>query len=895
MQNTFKLHASALVLAAGMTWGAPALAQAEGDTEAADEKTLDTVTVTGIRRSLEDSIGTKRDASSIVDAISSEDIGKLPDENIAESLQRITGVSITRNKGEGQFVSIRGLSPDLVRVTINGRTATSSISNNAADDPSSESVGRRFAFDQLGSELLSSLEVYKTPTADLTEGGVAGTINIKTPRPFDNPGTKFSAGLFGAYSELSGATNPRGSALFSQTNADSTFGYLLSASYSERDVRQDSVDQVGYQLEDIDIGGDGTIDFAQVAAPRITRPFAFEESRERLGVSGVMQWAPSDTLEITGDLILTEFTVDEESIDLPARLFVSSRTADGALAVNDARVQNGTLTYVDTEGADVRNDRQFRTIDTQTMIAGLNGKWESGPWNAEADLSLSRTEVSEDRERAIFDARGVGLTLNFENGDPVPDIGLDFDPNDGSRYEAAGLNLIRLQRAESEDEELALRLDGGYQFQEGVLSSIETGFSYRDRSKTVDEDLTNIRNADFAVNLGDFSTPFIFDDFLSGSNADIPRSWAGPDNDALRAAFVPAGVTLGENELADFKIEEEILAAYVKANFEGELGQIPFSANAGLRYTSTDQTSNGFTNNDLVLVAGGVSGGGATSGGATPVSADQSYDNWLPSANITFDLSEDLLLRFAAAEVMTRPDLQSSALFFNINEAAETILTGNPGLDPFKATQFDVSLEWYFAPASILSAAVFHKDIDSFITSVTQQEEIFGDTFIVTRPINGEGATISGLELSYQQIFDSLPAPFDGFGVVANYTYVDSDAELESSFAQGKTFSLEGLSEHSYNLVGFYEKNDFSARLAYNHRSEFLSQLVGFGGNPVSVKANGQLDASLGYAINDRISLSLEAVNITDEPVESFFAEEIQLRDFSETGRRFFFGVRASF
>jgi TonB-dependent receptor len=178
---------------------------------------------------------------------------------------------------------------------------------------------------------------------------------------------------------------------------------------------------------------------------------------------------------------------------------------------------------------------------------------------------------------------------------------------------------------------------------------------------------------------------------------------------------------------------------------------------------------------------------------------------------------------------------------------------------------------------------------------VTQQEEIFGDIFTVTRPINGDGAKLTGLEVSYQQAFDNLPAPFDGFGLNINYTYVDSNAELESSFAEGKTFSLEGLSEHTYNLIGFYEKDGFSARLAYNKRSEFLSQLIGFNGNPVSVKANQQLDASLGYEINDNVTVSFEAVNITNEPVESFFAEEIQLREYSETGRRFFVGVRATY
>jgi TonB-dependent receptor len=872
----------------------------------AQEQELEEVVVTGIRASMQNSIAAKRNSDTIVDTISLEDLGKLPDENIAEALQRVPGVAIDRNKGEGRFVTIRGLGPDLVKVTINGRTAPGDSDVNIFSDTVAKG-GRAFSFDQLQSEMISALEVYKSPFAALTEGGIGGTINVQTPRPLELNKRVVSLAATAVYDELPDETSPKFSALYSNVFANGNMGITVAAAYSERAVRLDKFDITGHFQRSF-----ACCAITDAFIHANIRTFLSEEDRERTNLNATYQWQMNDDWLFTFDALYTNFDITEDTLGIP------TRSQQGIANAFDVQLDSttNTVNFYDTTGPRPRLDAQSRDITRETVLLGANFEYAGDRWNADFDFAWSENETDNQRIRVNHDALvGVPFTSDLRNS-RIPEIAIGIDFNDTGLF---GLNQLRDEPVFATDEEFQFRFNGDYDLGDGFFRQLAFGTEYRDRNKFRDRDRLVVSSANFggpgANLLSLLPTTSFPSDFLSDQSVLSPLSSATFAD--VHAAFdvylnqrrdeIPQSVfDSAEFPQGDFEVDEETLAFYLQGNFEGSLGDTPVRGNVGVRAVQTEQSSFGFQSPILDV---DIASGNVIFGAPTGVTVDQDYWDILPSLNVVFDVGEDFLFRFAAGKTITRPILEEmSPGTISANGSLPSVTNGNPNLDPFEAINVDLSAEWYFDEDAILSVALFWKDIDSFIFNQTRIESVIlpdGSVAIdpftgnpielnVVSPQNGPGGEISGVELAFVDQFDWLPYPFDGFGAQFNYTYVDTTASFVNE-ALGLSFGVPGLSESTLNLAVFYEKGPGSIRLAYNQRDEFLELVAGLQTNPEFVEEYATVDLSVSYHVNDSVTLTLEGINLNDEKLSKYSAIPQRVRLLDETGRRYFFGVRATF
>ena len=853
------MTASALPLLA-----APAQAQETSEVS-------DVIVVEGIRSSLLDARNAKREASQIVDVVSAEDIGKLPDTNIAESLQRVTGVQIDREAGEGTGIRIRGL--EQVLLLVDGRT----VQSNDED--------RNATLEGFPSELFGKVEVYKSPTADLIEGGVGGTVLLSTRKPLDFNERTIAYSVEGVYSDLAEEYGYELSAMWTDKFLDDSLGLLLAVSYGERDLRTDILDTQSWRSVDIDVDGDTVTE--SLRGPRNYNAVIRNRERESLGITGSVQWAPTDDLNLYLDGTYTQLNDD----------FTSIAINNGNILGNGSALVGPFVTEGDSLLQYTRSGITRPTIggtdegkENETYIIGVGGDWSRDALTVSADIAYSFATQDDDFIGLnAGPASPTDVTVNFV-GSPTIDFG-SFDYTNQANFNVPGghSNL----NVETPSEEFSARLDFDYEVDNSFFTSFEAGLRYADssieRERTFRESARPAEAGNPISNFPEIFQPVSFSNFLDGEAGGLPDVTefapviSRAREDELRTLLGLAPRVFDPN--SSFDIDEEILAGYVKANFAGEAG-VPFSGNVGVRVAQTDLTAGGFA-----VVSRSE---------FTPVTDEQSYTDVLPSANISFDVTDEWKVRIAAAEVLARPDTTDLRRGFSFIEdtasGTGTASGGNPELDPFRATQLDLSIEYYFGETGLFTIAGFYKDVESFtqtevITDITLPGTTEGILFDLTRPVNGEGGTIEGFEIAYQQTFDFLPAPFDGLGFTGNYTYTKSDSgDLDPD--TNEALPLEQLSENSLNLIPFYEKGPFGIRIAYNWRDEFLIQTSNPGGSPEYVKDRGQLDLSASYDVSDKISLTLDALNLTREEEINFQSVERQLVEYSIDDRRIFFGIR---
>lgn len=939
--NFKKKHLSALIAVTTAAVSASSGLVFAQENDQANNVVLEEIVVKGVRYSLRTGLDVKRSSANVVDSIVAEDIGKFPDENVAQSLQRIAGAAIDRPRGSnfgsangsaggrlgGQFVQLRGLPVDFTQVSLNGRSLASG-----------RNVGRQFSLDVLPSEFIGRLDVYKTVSADQLEGGIGGNVDILTRLPLDSK----EEGLHGAWSaelvnsELPDSSDPRLSGVISTTFADGTMGFLLGGTYSERQTREDEY----FSWGNVNFGpgtGDGVDERADLATipngtpnAGITYPLAtypiepltqlFQDERERTGVNAVYQWQPNDEFELVVDALYSTFDVDEFRNSLPVRYQFRGPQDPGQPVVGgdvsglNGRGVPGIFPFTVLPGAVLSNDNlvtaeasqvQLRSVgennvvESDTLAFGANLKWQiSEATDVAFDFGYSKGEQDRSQESVIlqtfadvsYDAR------NPSNG--VPDLfvtGTDLTDSANYRVSHGNRNF-----ASTEDESISLAVDLDYELDNSsFISEVEVGLRYTERAKDQTRSDGNIGTGTTAgvpaflpaadIGLLDFPV----DDFLSDAGgANVIRQYVVGDPASFHAEF---GVPLALTGVSSFEVEEEILAAYIKANLEFSIGSVPVTGNIGVRTVQTDVSALGQLPASIIIrSAGDFDVIGERS------STDSNYNNVLPSINLTADLSEEVLLRFGAGRTVTRPTLSQLSPGFTFNTTTLTANAGNPDLDPFESDSYDLSLEWYFSDGGLLSIAAFRKEIGGFIFSSSAPETIAGVDFLsVTRPQNAAEAEISGFELNFQTDLEFLPAPFDGLGVLANYTHASSSTGFGGDNPQfaGTDFSYTGLSEDVYNLVGYYEKGPVSVRLSYNFRSDYLLEpSFGFFAGPRSVNDYEQLDLSASYKINDRFTATFAATNLTDERFDRFFNEdESIIASTNFTGRQFFFGIRGSF
>jgi TonB-dependent receptor len=1016
MKNTRALHrtpvAQAISLVLGTTLLGSALAQDAAANAAAEQ--IDEIVVTGIRGSLTSSMNLKKSGQGVMDGIVAEDIGKFPDTNLAESLQRISGVSIDRTAGEGSRITVRGVGPDFNLVLLNGRQMPG-VSIGVA----SASNSRAFDFADLASEAVSAVEVYKTSRAAIATGGIGATVNIRTARPFDNEGTVFNLGVKGVMdlsagnlpSNIEGSTiTPELSGIYSQTSEDGTFGVALTASYQVREAGfNNAAVNNGWRTFRANQPADwGTIPLpGQPGSEDITnRPDGDDiysvpqnlnynfNSIERTRTNGQLtfQWKPADALTTTLDYTYSENRTLTRRNELSVWFNFGPTTSTWTDGPNAS-----PLVYTEHIPA-AANDLSMGGAEFATRNAtgsvGLNLEWQVNDrlW-LELDHHHSNARSGAD---SPFGSNSILGVASFDRGDTTVDFSRDLPvvsvvlPAGQSGISSSLMQVTgsSFRNSLTDAEVGQSQLTGKFMFAED--SALDFGASLtevnnRSAFAAVDSNNTwggipGITPANYSDDLwltqdlrGFFDqvdgadNPALFDQFFSWDFRAV-RQIVADARGALGGAVASCPLNGNEASLVpcyeassrwgtDRRTREESTSAFVQYTTRFDLA-MPIDLAVGLRYEETDVTSSA-----LVPIATGINWTGNNEfpvqfGAPDFTTLTGSYDYLLPSADLAFNVRDDLKLRVSYGESIGRPgwgDIQGGQ---TLNPLARIDggggAQGDPGLKPLLSRNYDVSAEWYYDDASYLSIGYFKKDIDNYIgtsqidatpfnlphpgigsgyytEAVTTggcnagnltciRNYIFlnhdGDPGVVRGPDNPQGnqtGVISGIPGDPLATFlitvpaNQRSAKLDGweiavqhlfgdtgFGVTANATLVDSDLEYDDHNL-GEQFALEGLSD-SANLVAFFENRQWSVRAAYNWRDKFLiSRFDALGPNPIYVSAYGQLDMNVGYAVNDNLSFAVEAINLLDETARLHGRNEKQTVVATQTGTRYMIGARYKF
>ena len=856
--------------------------------------TVGELVVTGIRASQEASIQTKRNADAVVESITAEDVGKFPDKNVAEALQRVPGVVINREFGEGERVSVRGTPFNLTRTLLDGHGLAT------ADWFILDQLGatRSFNYLMLPSEIIGKVNVYKSPTAALEEGGIGALIDVETRRPLDLKSMYVAGSLQAAYNEKSGKTNPAGSLLFSWKNPENTLGVLIAGTYEKREIRRDGVETLGYFNQPTATG--------TVQVPALIGSALFQQERIRKGVNVAVQWKPSDQLEIDLTGLISKFganNFNENFLAWPSNALGGGGTLTNVVMQGDTAVAGRIASTPGGRGAVYDSIKRF--ADTQARDIDLEVKYHlADDWDLRARAGY--TDAFGNTNNQPFVEFGAPATFDYDLRGGTPSVHfLNLDPTQPSQM---AFDFASLHEITTDDSEKYGYLDVTHRVNWGAMKALRFGAKFTDHD----------RNTDFqATTFGGFFLPLAATG--CGGAACTPANFAGtltpgdfPDNIAaagtLRSYFqvdtgklgsilfgLPASVRQRvPNYSAIFGVKEKAYAGYVMGEFSGD----GWRGNVGVRVVKTDQTSTGFVQQP-VLQPGFVSD---AFGIFQPVSIDRSYTDILPSANFAFDLTDQIVLRFAAARTMSRPDYTDVAPTVNLNVGSLTGSGGNPNIDPYRANQFDFSLEWYPNHDTVVAAALFYKDIESFITDKVIQQRfavetatpnltrctsaatptspnLFNCLFDISQRTNGGGGHIEGAEFTVQ-------APiWHGFGVQTNYTY--SHAKTQSGDP------LPGNSENTFNLTGYFENERLSARLGYTYRSKFFVRFDR--ASPLNQQALKSLDGQVSVNVTDNIALTFDAINITDEKIEQYSGAEFRPRGIYDNGRQYYAGVRFKF
>ncbi len=874
---------------------------------------LDTVTVTGYRASVEKAMDIKRGEAGVVDAIVAEDIGKFPDLNLAESLQRIPGVVIARDAGEGRSISVRGLGPEFTRVRINGMEALATVGS--GDQTGGSNRGRGFDFNVFASDLFSQLIVRKTASADVEEGSLGATVDLNTARPFDYDGFTFAASGQASYNDMAQKADPRVAALISNTFADGTFGALLSVAYSERQVLEEGSNTGRWANGTSNGGFNAASPYTEALSadtyhPRFPRYVQMEHQQKRLGITGSLQWKPSDATDISLDALYSKIDAVRDENYIEAISFSRSGTGKPQTIVRDGEVRNNALVYGVFDNVDIRSENRHDEWSTDYKQLSLNAKHRfSDDFTLSGKIGTSRSSHENPVQTTIimdkFDVDGFSYDYRGDMNRPVLNYGID--PTDPNGWTLAEIRL-RPQYVDNDFDtgqiDFNWNISPGFRLKGGVLAKDYT-FKTVELRRAAEGTVPTFADGTTIVP-GDLTQDASLKGF-SGS----PSNWVVPDLDAIANLFNiygNDGIFAVAPRLNNTRsVKEQDRGAYLMGEFSTELGSIPLSGNFGVRYVRTKQES---------------TGSAMINGVPTDTTVSRTYDDTLPSFNLVAEITPDFLIRLGAAKVMTRPGLGSLTPGVTVAVAggARTVSGGNPDLDPIRATNVDLGFEWYFNEGAMVGLGLFYKDIESFIQTAKEIRPYstsglpaslldgtgatVNDDFTFSIPLNTPGGELNGLEANYIQPFTFLPGKWSNLGLQLNYTWVDSKIQyLNSSGAAVMKNDLTGLSRSSWNATLFYEGDKFAGRVSATNRDDYLTQApgseAGFNVDGVhGVSGTTVIDASLRYKISDQVELSLEAINLTnegyDEWVQSPTTGQLPLY-YTETGRQYLLGFRYKF
>ncbi|WP_206244598.1 TonB-dependent receptor [Novosphingobium terrae] len=834
-------------------------AQTQGDTPSLGAQAVSNsgapIVVTGLRAGIERSLNDKRKSINVEDVISAEDIGKFPDNNLAESLQRVPGITIDRSvTGEGQTINLRGLGPQFTRSEINGGTALNG-----------------FDFSVLAPELFSKITVEKSPQAKTVEGGLAGTIKEETPKPFDIPGFRATV-TSGLTIGDRGETMPRVFGLISK-NWNDSFGITIAGAYSKTNFQTNEVDYgpwVAFKnIASAQALATAPSDLLNAATPRTSAYYSYQQKRDNYGLTAAVQGRPSDKLEITADFLYARKSGVEIDDRPDAPIEGTTYYADGTSSAGNQvptnyTISNGAVTSGTFSNIQNRVGYSYQPQTNTVYQATLRAKWTpSDHLTIEPGFSHAHQKTRAELDLYSFAINGANITYNVNGDAPsFASTATDFstNPND---YK---FNVFIFDRTDDSIDENVAHLDFTNTFDIPGFKSLQWGVRYTDRRSTqVTKDVGLYQgNSLLGTNtptLGAVATTLPF----SVNGASTPSRILSVDISKVASTFYNGLDPYTDSSqfyddptqdaLASYHVVERTYAGYVQGNFE--FG--PVSVNAGVRIVSTSTHSQGTS-----LI------------GTTPTPSDtrSSYTNFLPAINARYELKPDLLLRATYSRAMTRPTLDQLSSSVIVNAGPRTGTSGNPNLKPYTADQQDVGFEWYFHKGSLLTLTGFAKEIDNLISeTVVNQTTTFPDqltglpttgVIAFTEPTNGNHATIKGLEAGLQSPFYFLPGALSGFGGILNYTFADSQSNVTIAADGTRTTALPGLSKHSANAVLYYDRHGVDMRLAYAWRSTYLrDDAVGaqFGAQRY-IRSYGQMDFSMNVPVTHFFQLGFDVNNL---------------------------------
>jgi len=851
---------------------------------AADATNLDRVEVTGIRRGIEDAIETKQSSTSIVEAVSAEDIGKLPDTSIADSIARLPGLTAQRFGGRPQEINIRGFAGDFSTTLLNG-TEQVSLGNN-----------RGVEFDQYPSELMNQVVVYKTPDASLVGQGLSGTVDLQTVRPLSFGERAVAANIRGDMNKIDNSGKQYGnrySLSYIDQFADHTIGFAIGYAHLNNPQQQHQFEAWGYD-------GNGFLGGGKL--------YDIQDDNTRDGLMATLEFKPNDDFHSMLDIFYSKFDKDETKRGMEFGLGGVAGTPDDFTATGFSPV--------------IRND--FNSQHDKLFAIGWKNEIRLGDnWTLKTDISNSSGK-REERILETYAGLANGLTdsphVTLNDGFFDFDFGLDYaDPSILRLTDAGGWGQDGyIKDFEVRDQLTSVRFDFERTFETGMFSSMEFGANLTDRTKS------RASNESFLClqvckDGAAFPMPAELATDPAFGFATVPGIYGYDALDAYNTIYTRAINNNGDIANKNWEIKERIGTAYLQFNINADLGPIPVKGNIGVQAVNVEQGSTGYQTYE-------------GNGVGAPIDDGSNYTSYLPSMNLSFELPAGQKIRFAAARQMARPrmdDLRANEnVYIDRTHAAIDPVTGNativpiwrrtggdPALKPWLANAYDLSYEKYFSGTKgYISAAYFYKDLKTYIYNQDGPFDINDtgiplDTYpgtlpdspvgIDTRPLNGEGGTLKGYELAVSVPFDMVWTPLEGFGAMASYSNTESAIH---PLGPGSTEPLPGLSKYISNFTLYYERYGFSARVSQRQRSKFLGEVQGFGGDRTKVNFNGEkvVDVQMGYTFQagplKDLSVLLQVNNVNNEPFSSSFdAGESQPKQYFEYGRTYLLGLNYRF
>jgi iron complex outermembrane recepter protein len=905
---------------------------------------VEEVVVTGYRKSLNAALDTKRDSIAAVDQIVAEDIAAFPELNLAESIQRIPGVSISRDAGEGRQISVRGLGPQFTRVRINGMEALTTIGTSDANGGTNRD--RSFDFNVFAAELFNTITVHKTTSADIDEGSLGATVDLRAPRPFDHPGFTFAAGGKLGYNDLAESHNPRATFVVSDTFFDGKFGALLSGAYAHRAIIDDGSSTVRWMnglnsngtpnaaasFANNSLGSNyaasgSTATVAQLNGafrPRFPRYEEYTSGEKRLGFTNSLQWKPFDSTLVSLDSMFAELDGNREEEQLEAPAFsTNGATGIGGIVVQAAQIDTArnNIPYGVFDNVLIRAEHRFDVLHTkfrQHVLSLEQSITDSLKFNAMGGWAQS-SFFSPTSTTLTWDAKANGYTYDFRGDDSQLPL-LSYGSANVAAPSTWKLSQIRLRpngvtnTLQSYNGDLewspanAVKILGGGEFKRYDFIT----FDERRASETTLP--ANVA----ATATSSFSTPAHL------TNLDLPvgtpTTWAVPSLTAAQAlwdiynpALFPLTITanLGNN----FQIAERDSSAFLQTQLQWDMLGMKFRGDVGVRYVRTKQSSTGWTR---VGTASQLE------------TVEHSYNDVLPALNIAANVTDDFLVRLGVSKVMARAGLSSlnPGASVSIAGANKSVSAGNPFLDPYRAKAYDLGFEWYFARESLVSLGFFYKNIDSFVETVQQTGPFSGNTsnlpdsvgvsacqsaglvtnpndttqvsnclsgWSISVPRNTPGGSLKGLEVGFQQPFSFLPAPLNNFGTVLNFTYVDSTVKyINPTTGTFISNTLTGLSKNAANGTLYYDNGHWSARVSAAYRAPYLTAVPGNNNNDVEgTKSTLNIDFAASLNVTSFLQLTFEGLNLTNQFQDQYVdTNGNRINYFHQQGREYFVGFR---